>query len=725
MKSCGNCVRRGGILSHFLFKTSKIVLAVVIGFLLLSIATVYSADFDEDGLSDADENTLYHTDPTIADTDGDGINDATEMAFWRKAWNLDYDGDGLINLLDPDSDNDGFLDGEEMNAASNPGNEKSIPVETPLFSLHNLTVGFGFHEEYEGWIEVKDQAYDHERWVQVNWSDFNATGGATRVTSGDIDGDGKDEIVIGLGPVDGNPLIPGGVFEVLDDDFTHLAWGEIGWSDYNEANGESWPALGDIDGDGKAEIIIGLGPQGAGRIQIFDYNSTTGLTHRAWAELGWEDYNNIWGETRPAVGDLDGDGKGEIIIGLGPYPSEPSFPGGIFEVLNDDLTHLAWGEIGWSDYNEANGESWPAAGDIDGDGKDEIVLGLGPLGQGRFQTFGLSSPDLFHLGWGEVLWQDYADLYGETHPSTADVDFDGKDEIVLGLGKGGDGWIDILDDATNNFALLTSVRTGFVEYGQTSGETWPTVRFSRTLSDNDRDKDGLTDEEEAMLGLFADSSDTDGDGFADAVELGYGTDPLNKASRPGLGDRSTSAASRDAASTGITLAWDPNTEGDVAGYRIYYGFESGNYEAHIDVGNKTTHTLTDLTPDRVYYFSAKAYNTANQESTFSTEVSHFYTLSDKLVTIAPTGAIADNTPTYTWYAVPGASQYYVATKDSAGIKVRKAYTAEESGCASGEAICSVMPQVQLVNGPCKWAVRPQKSSDDYGAWSDIIAFSIN
>ena len=709
----------------FLSSLTKIFFTSIVCVFLMWPARAFCADFDGDGLSDADETNIYHTDPHFADTDGDGINDATEVAFWRNSWSVDSDGDGFNALLDYDSDNDGFSDGQEMSSGSNAASAKSIPIEPPLFSIQKLVVGLGGHEEYEGWVDVMGGGYAHERWIQVNWPDFNASGGATRVASGDIDGDGKDEIIIGLGPVEDNPSIPGGVFEVLDDDFTHLAWGEIGWSDYNQANGESRPGTGDIDGDGKDEIMIGLGARGSGGVEVFDYSSGT-LVHRAWIGVDWEDYNQTSGETRVASGDIDGDGKDEIIIGLGPVEDDPSIPGGVFEVLDDDFTHLAWGEIGWSDYNQANGESWPGTGDIDGDGKDEIVLGLGSGGQGRFEALRLYEDSVLHLNWGEVDWQDYADLYGETHPAAADVDFDGKDEIVVGLGEGGDGWIDILDDASEHYTLLKSVQVGLVEYGQTSGETWPTVRFARILSVNDSDQDGLTDEEEAMLGSFADRSDTDGDGFSDGVELGYGTDPLNKSSRPGVVDQAApSSASRGAESTGITLAWNPNTEGDLAGYRVYYGFESGNYEAHIDVGNKTTHTLTNLTPEKIYYFAAKAYNTANQESAFSGEISYYYNPSGKTVAIAPSGSITDNLPTFSWYAIPGASQYYLGAKDYAAIKVLKVYSAEATGCASGEAICSITPQVALVNGPCKWAVRPQNSSDDYGEWSDVVAFSIN
>jgi hypothetical protein len=68
-------------------------------------------DTDGDGLTNAEEVLRYGTDPAAADTDQDGLNDGEEVQFWRVMWNADPDGDGLINLLDLDSDNDGVLDG--------------------------------------------------------------------------------------------------------------------------------------------------------------------------------------------------------------------------------------------------------------------------------------------------------------------------------------------------------------------------------------------------------------------------------------------------------------------------------------------------------------------------------------------------------------------------------------------------------------------------------------
>ena len=70
-------------------------------------------DADGDNLPDFDEINLYGTDTDLADTDVDGINDGDELTYWGSDWNADNDLDGLINLLDPDSDNDGILDGDE------------------------------------------------------------------------------------------------------------------------------------------------------------------------------------------------------------------------------------------------------------------------------------------------------------------------------------------------------------------------------------------------------------------------------------------------------------------------------------------------------------------------------------------------------------------------------------------------------------------------------------
>ena len=70
--------------------------------------SVFLSDTDGDGLSDGDEVVLG-SQPLLADTDADGLIDGEERSRTSNS-----DGNGPINLLDPDSDNDGVLDGAEV-----------------------------------------------------------------------------------------------------------------------------------------------------------------------------------------------------------------------------------------------------------------------------------------------------------------------------------------------------------------------------------------------------------------------------------------------------------------------------------------------------------------------------------------------------------------------------------------------------------------------------------
>lgn len=70
----------------------------------------------------------------------------------------------------------------------------------------------------------------------------------------------------------------------------------------------------------------------------------------------------------------------------------------------------------------------------------------------------------------------------------------------------------------------------------------------------------------------------------------------------------------------MTLAWDANTQPEVAGYKLYYGTAPGQYGNPVDCGNVTTCTVPNLAPG-TYYFSVTAYDASGGQSGFSNEVS--------------------------------------------------------------------------------------------------------
>ena len=71
----------------------------------------------------------------------------------------------------------------------------------------------------------------------------------------------------------------------------------------------------------------------------------------------------------------------------------------------------------------------------------------------------------------------------------------------------------------------------------------------------------------------------------------------------------------------LNLTWNANTEEDLAGYKVYYGTLSGNYETTIDVENITEYKLADLKEGITYYIALTAYDNSNNESEKSDEVS--------------------------------------------------------------------------------------------------------
>ena len=72
----------------------------------------------------------------------------------------------------------------------------------------------------------------------------------------------------------------------------------------------------------------------------------------------------------------------------------------------------------------------------------------------------------------------------------------------------------------------------------------------------------------------------------------------------------------------ITLAWDRNSEPDIAGYIVYYGYRSRYYTESIDVGNWPAATISGLVEGETYYLCVTAYDSLGNESDFSGEISY-------------------------------------------------------------------------------------------------------
>jgi len=113
------------------------------------------------------------------------------------------------------------------------------------------------------------------------------------------------------------------------------------------------------------------------------------------------------------------------------------------------------------------------------------------------------------------------------------------------------------------------------------------------------------------------------------------------------------------------LSWDPNTDSDLSGYKIYYGTASGRYGAPITVGNQTRYKVTGLGLG-TYYFALTAYDAAGNESAFSNEISKtFFDTSPPVSdSMPPTDAQpSDTTP-------PADVQHFAATPGDRAIMLQ-------------------------------------------------------
>ncbi len=117
----------------------------------------------------------------------------------------------------------------------------------------------------------------------------------------------------------------------------------------------------------------------------------------------------------------------------------------------------------------------------------------------------------------------------------------------------------------------------------------------------------------------------------------------------------------------VTLAWDANTEPDLAGYKVHYGTASGSYTSSLDVNKVTTASIGTLTAGQTYYFAVTAYNSSNKESGYSNQVSYSV--------LAPNGApLTPATPTGASAALVNASiAFSTSTTDPNGDSLEYRY----------------------------------------------------
>jgi hypothetical protein len=237
--------------------------------------------------------------------------------------------------------------------------------------------------------------------------------GTVTVATADLDGDGVNDLIAATG-AGAAPHVK--VFSGADNEElrSFLAYAE-------SFAGGVYVAAGDVNGDGVSDVITGAG-QGStgGHVKVFDGRTGQVLSSFLAYAPGFT------GGVRVAVGDVNGDGHADIVTGTGGGTAShvKVFSGADGSVLRSFFAF----DTGFT------GGIHVAAGDVNGDGRAEIIVGAAAGGGPNVKVFNGAT--------GAVLASFFAytpSFLGGVTVATGDVDGDGKADVITGAGPGSAG----------------------------------------------------------------------------------------------------------------------------------------------------------------------------------------------------------------------------------------------------------------------------------------------
>jgi hypothetical protein len=280
----------------------------------------------------------------------------------------------------------------------------------------------------------------------IEGNQANAWLGYRETSVGDVNGDGYDDVIVSAYGYDDNGLQDQGAVFLYLGTAHGLSATPAAKLESNQAGaafGRSVASAGDVNGDGYADVIIGAHLYSDGESEegaAFLYlGSATGLSTTPAAILEGNQASAWFGYSVASAGDVNGDGYSDVIVGAFKYDDNGLQDQGAAFVYLGSPSGISTTPVAILECNQANasfGISVANVGDVNGDGYSDVMVGAiyynnGHTEEGAVFLYAGSASGLSTTPvWQQSAGQDYA--FMGTRISSGDINGDGYSDVVVG-----------------------------------------------------------------------------------------------------------------------------------------------------------------------------------------------------------------------------------------------------------------------------------------------------